>query len=104
MGHGSRDIYIPRWARPGDWVIQVRGYAFGWFGEKDCPVLLVMREMADTLREPLIGHGFGSLDETELATTKFQIHWDAEDLVGLCLTSMNQAPWAQGRMIGLNPF
>lgn len=84
--HGNREIYLPRWVRPGDWVIQVKGYAFGWFGRRDCPVLLVMRELADTLRGPLIGHGFGSIDDTALTPTKFQIHWDAEDLVILCLT------------------
>lgn len=85
-GHENRDVYLPRWARPGDWVIQVRGYAFGWFGDCNCPVLLVMREVAGTLRGPLIGRGFGRIDETALTSTKFQLHWDAEDLVILCLT------------------
>lgn len=84
-GHENH-IYLPRWARPGDWVIQLRGYAFGWFGECDCPVLIVKREMANIRRGPLIGRGFGSMDGTALASTEFQIHWDAEDLV-LCLTA-----------------
>lgn len=92
----DHDIYLPRWARPGDWVIQVRCYAFGWFGECDCPVLLVMRNMADTLPGPLIGRGFGSIDETAVAPTKFQIHWDAEDLVVLCLTVNNPRTMRRG--------
>lgn len=104
MGHGSRDIYLPRWARPGDWVIQVRGYAFGWFGQKDCPVLVVMREMADALRGPLIGRGFGSIDGTGLTTAKFQIHWDAEDLVILCLTVNDPSTMGQGSDDWLESF
>ncbi|KAJ0115657.1 hypothetical protein J7T55_010480 [Diaporthe amygdali] len=85
-GNEDRDVYLPSWTRPGDWVIEVRGHAFGWFATFECPALLVMREIGHSQRGPFIGHGFGSIGGTELALAKFQVHWDAEDLVILCLT------------------
>lgn len=85
-GNEDRDVYLPRWTRQGDWVIEVRGHVFGWFGTFECPALLLMRDIGHSQRGPFVGHGFGSTKGTELAPTKFQIHWDAEDLVVLCLT------------------
>lgn len=55
-----------------------------------------MREIADSLRGPLIGHDFGSINETGLATARFQIHWDAEELVILCSTVNDPSTMGRG--------
>lgn len=60
--------------------------------------------MADTLRGPLIGRGFGSIAGTGLTTAKFQIHWDAEDLVILCLTVNDPSTMGQGSDDWLESF
>lgn len=79
-GHPA-EIFLPRWVWKDDWVIC-------WetpFEE----TFLVLREEADSLWMPVVGHGWcESFDSSDLVADNFEIRWNPEDALIFTITRL----------------
>lgn len=68
-------VYLPSWAKAGDWVVRSEGTA-------NLDRYVVVREAADGLGGRLVGHAISrTMHNKEVARADFGIHWDPEDRV-----------------------
>ncbi|KAG8156940.1 hypothetical protein KVR01_013162 [Diaporthe batatas] len=81
-GLGDDKFYLPRWSRPGDWIVEAVNWMAGGYS-----IYLLVREVDGTSRGLPIGRCYGStgIHYAGLVSTKFKIYWDIEDLVIICL-------------------
>lgn len=79
-GHPA-EIFLPYWIKKDDWVIcwETR------FEES----FLVLREEADSLWMPVVGHGWcESFDSSDLVADAFEIRWNPEDALIFTITRL----------------